>query len=59
MQQINISIKKRKKLEEAKKKVEDVIELNEESDTILEDFFNEIKKIGIEAFIMKWKKDKN
>ena len=58
MQQINISEKKKKKLEEAKNKLDDVIELNEENDNIFEDLLKEIEKIGIEAFIIKWKKNK-
>ena len=58
MQQINISEKKRKKLEEAKNKLDDVIELNEENDNNFEDLLKEIEKIGIEAFITKWKKNK-
>ena len=58
MQQINISEKKKKKLEEAKNKLDDVIELNEENDSIFEDLLEEIEKIGIEAFIIKWKKNK-
>jgi len=58
MQQINISEKKRKKLEEAKNKLDDVIELNEENDNNFEDLLKEIEKIGVEAFIIKWKKNK-
>ena len=58
MQQINISEKKKKKLEEAKNKLDDIIELNEENDSIFEDLLKEIEKIGIEAFIIKWKKNK-
>ncbi|SVE13061.1 uncharacterized protein METZ01_LOCUS465915, partial [marine metagenome] len=59
MQQINISEKKKKKLELTKKNIDDVIELNDNSDTIIEELFKEIEKIGIEAFIIKWKKIKN
>ena len=58
MQQINISEKKRKKLEEAKNKLDDVIELNEENNNNFEDLLKEIEKIGIEAFILRWKKNK-
>ena len=58
MQQINISDKKRKKLELTKKNLNDVIELNDSMDTSLEEFFAEIDKIGIEAFLAKWKKNK-
>ena len=58
MQQINISEKKSRKLEEAKNKLDDVIELNEENNKIIEDLCKEIEKIGIEAFIIKWKKRK-
>ena len=55
MQQINISDKKRKKLELTKKNLNDVIELNDSMDTSLEELFAEIDKIGIEAFLAKWK----
>ena len=58
MQQINISDKKRKKLELTKKNLNDVIELNDSMDTSLEELFAEIDKIGIEAFLAKWKKNK-
>ena len=58
MQQINISEKKKKKLKEAKDKLDDVIELNEENDNIIEDLLKEIEKTGIDAFIIKWKKNK-
>jgi len=58
MQQINISDKKRKKLELTKKNLDDVIELNDSMDTSLEEFFVEIDKIGIEAFLAKCKKNK-
>ncbi len=58
MQQINIAEKKRKKLELTKKNIEDVIELNETSENNLEELYEEIKKIGVEAFIMKWKINK-
>jgi len=58
MQKINISDKKRKKLELTKKNLNDVIELNDSMDTSFEEFFVEIDKIGIESFLAKWKKNK-
>ena len=58
MQKINISDQKRKTLELTKKNLNDVIELNDSMDTSLEEFFAEIDKIGIEAFLAKWKKNK-
>ena len=39
-------------------KLDDVIELNEENNNNFEDLLKEIEKIGIEAFIKKWKKNK-
>ena len=58
MQQINISDKKRKKLELTRKNLDDVIDLNDSMDTSLEELFSEIDKIGISAFLAKWKKNK-
>ena len=58
MQQINISDKKRKKLELTKKNLDDVIDLNDSMDTSSEELFSEIDKIGISAFLAKWKKNK-
>ncbi len=57
MQQINISDKKRKKLELTRKNLDDAIDLNDSMDTSLEEFFSEIDKIGISAFLAKWKKN--
>lgn len=57
MQQINVSDKKRKKLELTMKNLNDVIELNESMDNNLEEFFAEVDKIGISAFLAKWKKN--
>ena len=57
MQQINVSDKKRKKLELTMKNLNDVIELNESMDGNLEELFTEIDKIGISAFLGKWKKN--
>ena len=56
MQQINISDKKRKKLELTRKNLNDVIDLNDSMDTSLEELFSEIDKIGISAFLAKWEK---
>ena len=56
MQQINVSDKKRKKLELTMKNLNDVIELNDSMDSNLEELFSEIDKIGISAFLAKWKK---
>jgi len=58
MQQINIAEQKRKKLELTKKNIEDVIDLNDKNNNIIEELLKEIEKIGIEAFIIKWKKNK-
>ena len=57
MQQINVSDKKRKKLDLTMKNLNDVIELNESMDGNLEELFTEIDKIGISAFLAKWKKN--
>lgn len=57
MQQINVSDKKRKKLELTMKNLNDVIELNDSMDSNLEELFTEIDKIGVSAFIAKWKKN--
>ena len=57
MQQINVSDKKRKKLELTLKNLNDVMELNDSMDTNLEELFSEIDKIGISAFLTKWKKN--
>ena len=57
MQQINVSDKKRKKLELTMKNLNDVIELNDSMDGNLEELFTEIDKIGVSAFIAKWKKN--
>ena len=57
MQQINVSDKKRKKLELTMKNLNDVIELNDSMDSNLEELFSEIDKIGISAFLAKWKKN--
>jgi len=57
MQQINVSDKKRKKLDLTMKNLNDVIELNDSMDTNLEEFFSEIDKVGVSAFISKWKKN--
>jgi len=59
MQKINISIKQRKKLELTKKNLDDAIELNDTMDDSLEEFFEEIEKIGVEDFLSKWKKINN
>jgi len=56
MQQINISDKKRKKLELTRKNLNDVIDLNDSMDASLEELFSEVDKIGISAFLTKWKK---
>ena len=56
MQQINISDKKRKKLELTRKNLNDVIDLNDSMDASLEELFSEVDKIGISAFLAKWKK---
>ncbi len=58
MQKINISDKQRKKLELTKKNLDDAIDLNETMDDSLEEFFEEIEKIGVEDFLLKWKKNK-
>ena len=57
MQQINVSDKKTKKLDLTMKNLNDVIELNESMDGNLEELFTEIDKIGISAFLAKWKKN--
>ena len=57
MQQINVSDKKRKKLELTLKNLNDVMELNDSMDANLEELFSEIDKIGISAFLTKWKKN--
>jgi hypothetical protein len=57
MQQINVSDKKRKKLDLTMKNLNDVIELNESMDGNLEELFTEIDKIGVSAFLAKWKKN--
>ena len=57
MQQINVSDKKRKKLELTMKNLTDVIELNENMESNLEELFSEIDKIGISEFLSKWKKN--
>lgn len=57
MQQINVSDKKRKKLDLTMKNLNDVIELNDSMDTNLEELFSEIDKVGVSAFISKWKKN--
>ena len=50
-------IKKRKKLDLTMKNLNDVIELNDSMDTNLEELFSEIDKVGVSAFISKWKKN--
>ena len=57
MQQINVSDKQRKKLELTMKNLNDVIDLNDSMDSNLEELFTEIDKIGISAFLTKWKKN--
>ena len=57
MQQINVSDKKRKKLELTLKNLNDVMDLNDSMDANLEELFSEIDKIGISAFLTKWKKN--
>ena len=57
MQQINVSDKKKKKLELTMKNLTDVIELNENMESNLEELFSEIDKIGISEFLSKWKKN--
>ena len=57
MQKINLSDKKRKKLELTLKNLNDVMELNDSMDSNLEELFSEIDKIGISAFLTKWKKN--
>jgi hypothetical protein len=56
MQQINVSDKKKKKLDLTMKNLTDVIELNENMESNLEELFSEIDKIGISEFLSKWKK---
>ena len=57
MQQINVSDKKKKKLDLTMKNLTDVIELNENMDSNFEELFSEIDKIGISEFLSKWKKN--
>jgi len=57
MQQINVSDKQRKKLDLTMKNLNDVIDLNDSMDSNLEELFTEIDKIGISAFLTKWKKN--
>ena len=57
MQQINVSDKKKKKLDLTMKNLTDVIELNENMESNLEELFSEIDKIGISEFLSKWKKN--
>ena len=59
MQKINISEQKNQKFKLLKKNLEDVEKLDESSDNIFEELLDEINKIGIAAFIEKWKKKKN
>ena len=59
MQKINISEQKTQKFNLLKKNIEDVKKLDETSDNIFEELLDEIRKIGIDAFIEKWKKKKN
>ena len=56
MQKINISEKKRKKMKLTLQNLNDAIELDEQMDDSLEEFFKEIEKIGISAFLDKWNK---
>ena len=57
MQQINVSDKKKKKLDLTMKNLTDVIELNENMESNFEELFSEIDKIGISEFLSKWKKN--
>ncbi len=57
MQQINVSDKKKKKLDLTMKNLTDVIELNENMESNLEELFSEIDKIGISEFLSNWKKN--
>ena len=57
MQQINVSDKKKKKLDLTMRNLTDVIELNENMESNLEELFSEIDKIGISEFLSKWKKN--
>ena len=59
MQKINISEQKNEKFKLLKKNLKDFEELDENSDNIFEELLDEINKIGIAAFIEKWKKKKN
>ena len=59
MQKINISEQKNQKFKLLKKNLEDVEKLDESSDNIFEELLDEINKIGVAAFIDKWKKKKN
>ena len=59
MQKINISEQKNQKFKLLKKNLEDVEKLDESSDNIFEELLDEINKIGVAAFIEKWKKKKN
>ena len=59
MQKINISEQKNEKFKLLKKNLKDFEELDENSDDIFEELLDEINKIGIAAFIEKWKKKKN
>ena len=57
MQKINISEKKRKKMKLTLQNLNDAIDLDEQMDDSLEEFFKEIEKIGISAFLDKWRKN--
>ena len=57
MQKINISEKKRKKMKLTLQNLNDAIDLDEQMDDSLEEFFKEIEKIGITAFLDKWRKN--
>ena len=59
MQKINISEQKNQKFKLLKKNLEEVEKLDESSDNIFEELLDEINKIGVAAFIEKWKKKKN
>ena len=59
MQKINISEQKNQKFKLLKKNLEDVEKLDESSDNIFEELLDEINKVGVAAFIEKWKKKKN
>ena len=52
-----LSDKKKKKLDLTMKNLTDVIELNENMESNLEELFSEIDKIGISEFLSKWKKN--